>query len=104
MLPRHSCRLGRACKGLLLRSFFGLVWSSRAEEVRREVGFMMMPESRFTRIIGYWLTPPEAQDPETQPQFVYSGGRDSFAAFHWELPTKERVCARTSVKKCCTGA
>ncbi len=34
-LPRQSCRLGRVC---VLRSCFGFVRSSRAKEVRREVG------------------------------------------------------------------
>ena len=34
-----------------------------------------------------WLTP-EAQDPETQPNFAHSGGRGSCTAFHWESPTK----------------
>jgi hypothetical protein len=57
-----------------LGSCFGLVWSSRAEEVRREMG-VVMPESRSTRLLS------EAQDPETQLQFVHSGGRDFCTAF-----------------------
>ena len=36
------------------------------------------------------LLTPEAQDPETQPHFAHSGGRDFFTDFHWEPPTKEK--------------
>ncbi len=81
--PRQSCRLGRACVDFFDSDpTFGLVWSSRAEEVRREVVFVM-PESRSTRLI------PEARDPETQLQFVYSVGKDSCTAFHGKSPTKD---------------
>ena len=35
-----------------------------------------------------WLTL-EVQNPETQPHFIHSGGRDPRTAFHKESPTKE---------------
>jgi hypothetical protein len=53
---------------------FGLVCISRAEEMRREVSFVMS-ESRSTRLII-----PEAQDPEIQLQFAHFGDRDSATA------------------------
>ncbi len=104
MLPRQSCRLGRACITQVLLFLFGLELPRRgsarrggirdarikvhpfnfggpAEEVREEVEFVK-PEPRPIHLIA------EAQDPETQQQFVHSG-RDFCTAFHWESPTKE---------------
>ena len=84
-LPRQSCRFGRACVDFLTQV---LLWF--LELLRK--GSAKGGGIRDARVEVHplnWLTP-EAQDPETQPHFVHSGGRDSCTALHWESPTKEK--------------
>jgi hypothetical protein len=78
-LPRQSCRFSRACV-----DFFSQVLLWFCLELPRK-GSAKGGGSCDARVEVHpvnWLTL-EAQDPETQPHYVHSGGRDSGTVFHW---------------------
>ncbi len=84
-LPRQSCRLGRACV-----DFFTpvLLWFCLELPLKGSAKGDGICDARVkvhpvNRLI------PEAQDPETQPHFAHSAGRDLNTAFHWESSTRE---------------
>ncbi len=89
---RQSCRLGRACVDFLTQV---LLWfclalpgkGSAKGGVICDARVEVHPVNLLTSHIS--STPVAAKDPETQPHFIHSGGRDSSFAFHWESPTKE---------------
>ncbi len=77
-LPRQSCRLGRACV-YIFDSGPALVMFG-APTQRKCEGGVGIRDARVKVHPVNWLTQ-EAQDPETQPHFVHSGGSDSCTAF-----------------------
>ena len=85
LLPRQSCRLGRACVNFLTQV---LLWFCLELPRKGRAKGGGICDARVEVHPVNWLTP-EVQDPETQPHFAHSGGRDSCTAFHWESPTKE---------------
>jgi hypothetical protein len=85
VLPRQSCRLGRACVDFFIQVLLWFVMELLRKGSAKGGGIR---DARVKVHPVNWLTP-EAQDPETQPRYVQSGGRDFCTAFHWKSPTKE---------------
>jgi hypothetical protein len=77
-LPRQSCLLCRACVDFLTQV---LLWFCLELPRKGSAKGGGICDARVEVHPVNWLTP-EAQDPETQPHFVHSGGS-------WESPTKE---------------
>ena len=80
-LRRQSCRLAVIAQIFLTQV---LLWFCLELPRKGSVKGGGIRDARVKVHLVNWLTP-VAQDPETQPHFAHSGGRDSFTAFHWEL-------------------
>ena len=100
-LPRQSFRLGRSFGDFFLTQV--LLWFCLELPRKGIAKGGGICDARVEVHPVNWLTP-EVRNPEIQPHFVHSGGRDSYTAFHWESPTKENFYARHLVNNCCAGA